>query len=145
MHVIKDTIPFVIAKSILKEYWSEFKEIMKINNFIHAPIWPLWFLNKYLFFIYPLFVTQKEAFSHETLEFTFKSCVFISCFCVSGFTNCTFEVRKVLNNPLLKSAKQLEHLYWFHCFRQSFQEWTNWTPLRTAGSFRTSTANTLWL
>lgn len=145
MHVIKGTIPFVIAKSILKEHWSELKEMMRVNDFIHALIWLLWFLNKYLFFIYSPFVAQKETFSHGTLEFRFKSCVFISCFCVSGLTSCTFEVGKAINNPVLKSAKHLELLYQLRYFRLSFQEWTNRPPLRMAGCLRTTAANTLWL
>lgn len=54
MHVIEVAIPFVIVKTVLKEHWSEFKEIMKINHFIHAAIWPLGFLNKYFsFFLHP--------------------------------------------------------------------------------------------
>lgn len=51
---------------------------MKISNFIHAPVWPLKFLNKYLFFVYPPLLAQKEIFFHDMVEFRFKSNVFIS-------------------------------------------------------------------
>lgn len=105
MHVIKGTIPFLIAKSTLKEHWSELKEIMKMNNFICAPTWPFWLLNKYLFFIYPPFVAQKETFFHEMMEFRLKSCVFISCFYVSGLTNSKLEAGNAIKRFHTKICK----------------------------------------
>lgn len=69
MHVIEVTIPFVTVKTILKEHSSEFKEIMKMNNFVHAPVWPLVFLNKYPLFISPPLLAQKEIFFHDMVEF----------------------------------------------------------------------------
>lgn len=130
------TISFVIVKIVLKEHWSEFKVIMKINNFIHVPVWPLVFLNKYPFFIHPPLDAQKEIFFHDMMQFRFETCIFNSWFFFSGLTKCRFEVWKVLNDLILKTAKQTEHLYSLWCFRWSFQQWTNQTILRMARCLR---------
>lgn len=39
-----------------------------MNNLIHVPVWPLVFLNKYLFFSYPPLVAPKEIFFHDGIQ-----------------------------------------------------------------------------
>lgn len=39
-----------------------------MNNLIHVPVWPLVFLNKYLFFSYPPLVAPKEIFFHYGIQ-----------------------------------------------------------------------------
>lgn len=55
-------------------------------NFIHAPVWSLMFLNKYLFFIYPPLLAQKEIIFHDMMKFRLKSRIFIFSFFYFQFT-----------------------------------------------------------